>query len=184
MGWGTFAAGLALSWARSSPRPDSPVLGEALGKALKELNNKFLESYIRRVLRGTAILHPAIWNSVDLAYWEAAITKRAARDWRILAGIQVAVVIVGAISFWPLLFLYVPGFWYFGKSQAIRSYSAEINKEFSAEGFDVRKLTAEIPHLLDDERIAEQRDAQERSDRLAELEYRKKFGKPKQPGPA
>lgn len=177
MGWGTFAAGQALRWARGASRvADS---GPGFEEFLYWLNRKFLESYIRRVLRRTVILHPSIWNSVDLDYWEESITTRAARDWRILVGIQAVIVTIGVLTFWPLLFLYIPGFWYFGKSRSINSFAAEINKEFASEGFDVVKLAAEIPALLSDELLAEEQQAEAQRIRQAEADYKKKFGRSK-----
>ena len=177
MGWGTFAAGQALRWTREAGR-----IGENshyLEDLIYWLNNKFLQSYIRRVLQGTVIMHPTIWDSVDLDYWEEAITKRAARDWRLLMLIQIVVVAVGVSTFWLLLLLYIPGFWYYGKSQAIKMYSKEINKEFEAEGFDIPKLFAEIPSLLEDERQANQEKLQKELKRQEQEDYRRKFGKGK-----
>lgn len=177
MGWGTFAAGQALRWTRDVARINENSPG--LEDAIYWLNNKFLQSYIRRVLRGTVIMHPSIWDSVDLDYWEEAITKRAARDWRLLMLVQIVVVAVGVSTFWILLFLYIPGFWYYGKSQAIKMYSKEINKEFAAEGFDIPKLFAEIPSLLEDERQANQEQLQKELKKQEQEDYRRKFGKKK-----
>jgi len=177
MGWGTFAAGQALRWTREVRRINEN--SQYLEDLIYWLNNKFLQSYIRRVLQGTVIMHPSIWDSVDLDYWEEAITKRAARDWRLLMIVQIVVVAVGVSTFWFLLFLYIPGFWYFGKSQAVKMYSKEINKEFQGEGFDIPKLTAEIPSLLEDERQANQVKLQRELKRQEQEEYRRKFGKKK-----
>jgi hypothetical protein len=124
-------------------------------------------------------MHPRIWNSVDLDFWEEAITKRAVRDWRILMVIQIIVVAVGLSTFWPLIFLYIPGFWYYGKNKAIKMYSTEINKEFTAEGFDVPKLFTEIPALLADEKEANQEKLRKELKKYEEQEYQKKFGKKK-----
>lgn len=180
MGWGTFAAGQALRvtrrWSSAiNNSGDSPFFEEII----YWLNNKFLQSYIRRVFQSTVMLHPSIWDSVDLNYWEEAITKRAARDWRLLVLIQIVVLAVGVSTFWQLIFLYVPGFWYYGKWQAIKIYSAEINKEFSAEGFDISKLFAELPALLEDERQAAQKQLQRDLKLQEEEEHRRKFGKRK-----
>jgi hypothetical protein len=180
MGWGTFAAGQALRvtrrWSSAiNDSGDSPFFEDLV----YWLNNKFLQSYIRRVFQSTVIMHPSIWDSVDLDYWEEAITKRAARDWRLLVVIQIVVLAVGVSTFWPLLFLYIPGFWYYGKRRAIKMYSTEINKEFAAEGFDIPKLFAEIPSLLEDERQANQVQLQRDLKRLEEENYKRKFGKRK-----
>lgn len=180
MGWGTFAAGQALrvagQWSRAiNANADSPFFEEIL----YWLNNKFLQSYIRRVLQGTVIMHPSVWNSVDLHYWEESITKRAAKDWRLLVFVQIVVLAVGFSTFWPLVFLYIPGFWYYGKSQAVKRYSAEINKEFSAEGFDIPKLMLETPSLLEKERLAEQERVKKALQRQENKDYKRKFGKKK-----
>ena len=178
MGWGTFAAGQALSWTRGASKAAGDN-SEFYSEIVYWLNNQFLQSYIRRVLKGTIILHPSVWNSVDLDYWEDEITKRAARDWRILVLIQVVIFAVGFSTFWPLLFVYVPGFWYFGKNRAIKNYVSEINEEFTAEGFDVSKLFAEIPELLEDQKIVEQEVARKNLKHIEEREYKQKFGKEK-----
>jgi len=180
MGWGTFAAGQALrvagKWSSAiNNNADSPFFEDII----YWLNNKFLQSYIRRVLQGTVIMHPSVWNSVDLDYWEESITKRAAKDWRLLVLIQIVVLAIGISTFWPLIFLYVPAFWYYGKWRAIKFYAAEINKEFSGEGFDVPKLFAELPALLEDERQVAQKQLQNDLKRQEEEEYRRKFGKKK-----
>ena len=124
-------------------------------------------------------MHPSIWDSVDLDYWEEALSKRAGKDWRLLVLIQILVLAVGIATFWPLVFLYVPGFWYYGKWQAIKIYSAEINKEFAAEGFDIPKLFSEIPALLEDEGQANQQQLQRDLKRQEEEDYKRKFGKKK-----
>lgn len=184
MGWGTFAAGQAVSMARSYSRRISKAISQSedstfFAELLEVLQTKFLESYIRRVLLKTVIMHPKIWDSVDMGHWENSITKRAGRDWQLLLLIQVAVLAIGATTFWPLLFLYVPGFWYFGKMQAIKIYSKEINKEFANEGFEVPVLFAEIPALLDDEKQADQENARRERKRAEEQESLKRFGKKK-----
>jgi hypothetical protein len=178
LGWGTFAAGQALSWTRGASKAAGDS-SEFYSEIVYGLNNKFLQSYIRRVLQGTIILHPSIWNSVDLDYWEDEITKRAARDWRLLVFIQLVIFAIGFSTFWPLLLLYVPGFWYFGKNRAIKKYVSEINEEFAAEGFDVPKLFVEIPDLLEDEKIIEQEEVRKSHKIIEDMEYKQKFGKEK-----
>lgn len=178
LGWGTFAAGQALSWTRGASKAAGDS-SEFYSEIVYGLNNKFLQSYIRRVLQGTIILHPSIWNSVDLDYWEDEITKRAAKDWRLLVFIQLVIFAIGFSTFWPLLLLYVPGFWYFGKNRAIQKYVSEINEEFAAEGFDVPKLFVEIPDLLEDEKIIEQEEVRKSHKIIEDMEYKQKFGKEK-----
>jgi hypothetical protein len=180
MGWGTFAAYQALrvtrKWSSAiNASENTPFFGPIFFWVL----SKFHQSYIRRVFRGTVIMHPSIWDSVDLDYWEEAISRRAGKDWRILVLIQIVVLAVGISTFWQLIFLYVPAFWYYGKWQAIKIYSTEINKEFAAEGFDIPKLYSEIPALLEDERQARQKQMQRDLKRQEDEDYKRKFGKKK-----
>lgn len=187
MGWGTFVAGQVASSIRRSGRKQKSDDWEILFVIIRMIGwmrGKYQQGYIRRVLKQTVLIHPEIEKVTDWEVWEEDITKRANQDWY---GILIASAVINGV--WAVfaswgLFATIPIVWYYGKSRLAKRYSQEINSSFIAKGYDVYKLEAELPALLqrfkDEEEQAERDLAsaeEERKAKEAQERERRKFGK-------
>jgi hypothetical protein len=187
MGWGTFVAGQVASSIRRSGRNQSSDDFEFLGVILQGIGwmrGKYQQGYIRRVLKQTVLIHPEIEKVTDWEVWEEDITKRANQDWYVILIFSAVINSVWAVSATWGLFATIPIVWYYGKSRLAKRYSKEINLSFIAKGYDVDKLKAELPTLLQrfkDEEAQAQRDLEaaeeKRKVKEAQERERRKFGK-------
>lgn len=140
MGWGTFAAGQALRYIRGRSRSTSD-LSEVLYWGM----DKFLNSYIARVIEGTVLIHPKIESRVDENLWRDQIITKAGRNWWQLVISTALIGCLWVLAFPPLALVICPIWWYLRKSALIKGHQRIINQEFLSEGFDVPNLMAEIP---------------------------------------
>jgi hypothetical protein len=174
VGWGTFVAGQVIGTVRRAGRnPSQPVLEPTL----YWLNAQFFKSYLKRLLAKTVLIHPKIENKVDWDIWEEDITKKITFNWRLLVLVQIISTTICVIGFFPLVLINTPFFWYVGKNNLIKAHAKSINSEFKANGYEVEKLLAELPSIIQknkdksSESIAKKRKSEEVK------KHKRKFGK-------
>ena len=174
MGWGTFVAGQVVSNFRRAGRNPSP---EYVLPILYWLNAQFFKSYLKRLLAKTVLIHPKIENKVDWDVWEEEITKKITFNWRVLVLVQIISTTICVIGFFPLVFINTPFFWYVGKNNLIKAHAKSINSDFKANGYDVEKLLAELPSIIqkNKEKSAENITKHRKSEEVKK--HKRKFGK-------
>ena len=175
MGWGTFAAGQALRWVRSTRSSTDPL--DDLITGATWLAGHFHRSYLRKVLQGSALLHPEVWDSVDLDIWEEDIDKVILKNWRIMMALQIVTIPLQAFLFWPLLFFHIPFFWYYPKRRLIRQHQAQINDELRENGWDVDHLLSELQVKLTERAVDEKADEERERERKERIRRRRKYGR-------
>jgi len=187
MGWGTFVAGQVISSVRrAGNKPETSFIDtlEEVFAVIGWLRGRYQQGYIRSVLKNSILIHPEIEKATDWDLWEEDITKRAIQDWYV---ILIFSAVINGVWAWLApwgLFATIPIVWYYGKSRLAKRYSHEINSSFIAKGYDVYKLEAELPSLLQrfkDEEEKAERDFkaadEKRKAKEAQERDRKKFGK-------
>jgi len=181
MGWGTFAAGLAISYVVNPGRNtanDLSTVEELEGYievAHHYLYQPFKRSWQRKLLRGSALLHPEVWESVDLDVWEEDINDHLRSRWWILMVIQL-VNGVSAFLFPPLIAL-APLWWYYPKARGIKQHQDAVNQELRDNGWDVDRLLGELVFKLQEQNTREA-EAEAAAEAEAEADRkRRKYGK-------
>lgn len=187
MGWGTFVAGQVISSVRRSRyKADDTGLGEifiALLTGVFWLKGRFERGYMRRVLKRCVLIHPEVEAAIDWGIWEEDITNRASKDWFVLLVISVILNLVWLFTVPFGLLFTIPFVWYWGKWSLARRYSHEINNSLLEAGYDVYRLEAELPSImqgfLEEEALAEKElalQAEIQSREAAAEREKRKFG--------
>jgi hypothetical protein len=174
VGWGTFIAGQAIGTVRRAGRKTSEPI---LEPTLYWLNAQFFKSYLKRLLAKTVLIHPKIENKVDWDIWEEEITKKITFNWRLLVLVQIISTTICVIGFFPLVFINTPFFWYVGKNNLIKAHAKSINSEFKANGYEVEKLLAELPSIIQKNKDKSSENITKKRKSEEVKKHKRKFGK-------